>query len=181
MSIMNLDYVIAKVISRLSKNRHEKMSAFFRKAGIKVGERCNITCDIRTSESYLISIGNDVTVSIDVLFLTHDASVGKIFGKENGSDLLGRISIGNNCFIGARSTILPGITLANNIIVASCSVVTKSFTQENIIIGGNPARIIGTWDQLKEKTENKVYKLHGKKGSVARRVVESDLQRLIVK
>ena len=46
-----------------------------------------------------------------------------------------------------------GCTLANNIIVASGSVVCNSFVEENIIIGGNPARKIGTWDDFKNKGE----------------------------
>ena len=61
------------------------------------------------------------------------------------------ISIGDNCFLGQNSTIMYGCTLANNIIVASGSVVCNSFGEENIIIGGNPARKIGTWDELKCK------------------------------
>jgi serine acetyltransferase len=46
-----------------------------------------------------------------------------------------------------------GVTLGNNIIVASGSVVCDSFTDEKIIIGGNPARIIGTWDKLEAKSQ----------------------------
>ena len=55
-------------------------------------------------------------------------------------DTFGAISIGNNCFIGANSVILLGVTLADNIVVAAGSVVTKSFFENNIIIGGNPAK-----------------------------------------
>lgn len=45
-----------------------------------------------------------------------------------------------------------GVSLTNNIIVASGSVVCHSFSKSNIIIGGNPAHIIGTWDGLKSKS-----------------------------
>lgn len=44
-----------------------------------------------------------------------------------------------------------GVELAENTIVAAGSVVTKSFSQKNIIIGGNPAKIIGTWEKFREK------------------------------
>ena len=53
--------------------------------------------------------------------------------------------------MGANSTILYGVTIGNNILVAAGSVVTKSFTEENIIIAGNPARKIGTWDEYRKK------------------------------
>lgn len=66
-------------------------------------------------------------------------------------NLFGYITIGDNCFIGQRSTLMYGVTLANNIIVASGSVVVNSFDEERIIIGGNPAKKIGTWDDFAEK------------------------------
>lgn len=52
------------------------------------------------------------------------------------------IHIGKNCQIGIHAIILPGVTLGNNVIVGAGSVCTKSFLEDNIIIGGNPARLI---------------------------------------
>ena len=43
------------------------------------------------------------------------------------------------------AVINPGVTLGNNVVVASGAVVTKSFGS-NLVIGGNPARIIKTID-----------------------------------
>ena len=62
--------------------------------------------------------------------------------------------IGDNCFIGAKSTILYGVELADNIIVAAGSVVTKSFKNKNVIIAGNPARVINDWDNYSTKILN---------------------------
>lgn len=81
------------------------------------------------SEAYLISIGN----KYNHIYRT----IGKILGKENESDILGRIIIDSNCFIGARSILLYGISLPNNTIVVAGSVARKSFENSNIIIGGN--------------------------------------------
>ncbi len=52
------------------------------------------------------------------------------------------IQIGDNCWLGAGSIILPEVSLANNIVVGAGAVVTKSFNQSNIVIAGNPAKII---------------------------------------
>lgn len=51
------------------------------------------------------------------------------------------VTIGNRCWIGGHAVINPGVTLGNNVVVASGSVVTKSFG-DNVVIGGNPARVI---------------------------------------
>ena len=105
------------------------------------------------AEPFLVTIGDDCVISSDVAFVTHDYSINKV--TNSGSNLFGRIVIGNNCFVGQRSTILYGVHLANNIIVGSGSVVVSSFDEEKIIIAGNPAKKIGTWDGFCEKYESK--------------------------
>ena len=59
--------------------------------------------------------------------------------SSNFTDVFGKIVIGNNCFIGARSILLPGVELGPNTIVAAGSIVTKSFDGD-VVIGGCPAR-----------------------------------------
>lgn len=51
------------------------------------------------------------------------------------------VTIGDNCWICGHAVINPGVTLGNNVVVASGAVVTKSFG-DNVVIGGNPARVI---------------------------------------
>lgn len=51
------------------------------------------------------------------------------------------VSIGNNVFIGSDVTVLKGVTIGENSVVGSNSVVTKN-VPDNVIVAGNPARII---------------------------------------
>jgi acetyltransferase-like isoleucine patch superfamily enzyme len=56
------------------------------------------------------------------------------------------ISIGNDCWIGSKVTVLDGVTIGDGCIIAAGAVVTKSFPA-NSIIGGVPAK------RLKDRTE----------------------------
>lgn len=138
MGIRGAKYFFAKVKYKLLGSNDEIISNYFRKQGIEVGQNCHLYSDITTSESYLIHIGNNVTVSNSVQFLTHDNSICKVL--PNFTDLFGRIMIGDNCFIGSHTIILPGVNLTDNIIVAAGSVVTKSFYDDKVIIGGGTSQ-----------------------------------------
>lgn len=143
-----LKYLFAKIICRL-KNDDEVMCDYFRREGMRVGKNCHIYSNIATSESYLIHIGDNVTISNGVQLITHDNSICKVLPEF--TDTFGFINIGRNSFIGAKTVILPGVNLPDHTIVGSGSVVTKSFTEQRIIIAGNPAKKISTWDQYEQK------------------------------
>lgn len=88
-----------------------------------------------------ITFGNNVQLSWDSLITDSDAH--KIFA-ENG-DLINpnkEISIGNNVWIAANTTILKGSAILDNTVVSSNSLVNKKFTNGNCIIGGSPARVL---------------------------------------
>lgn len=53
------------------------------------------------------------------------------------------VTIGDNAWFGGGAIILPGVTLGNNVVVGSGAVVTKSFG-DNVVLAGNPAKIIKT-------------------------------------
>ncbi|WP_302589697.1 acyltransferase [uncultured Muribaculum sp.] len=52
------------------------------------------------------------------------------------------VSIGEKCWIGMNSIILPGVELGPHTIVGAGSVVTKSFVDGHCVIAGNPAKVI---------------------------------------
>lgn len=148
-----IGFWIAKLKEKIFNN-HEILYDYYRRGGGKIGKNCLICSSPMTREAYLIDIGDNVTVSTNVTFVTHDNSIKFLYPTK--SDIFGKIVIGNNCFIGENSIILYGVTLADNVIVAAGSVVTKSFRDSNIIIGGNPARIINTWERFSEKIKYNV-------------------------
>lgn len=70
-------------------------------------------------------------IAFDAAILTHDLTRGVRLHTR----------IGSNCFIGARSIIMPGIRVGNGSIVGAGAVVTRD-VPANVIVAGNPAKVI---------------------------------------
>jgi acetyltransferase-like isoleucine patch superfamily enzyme len=64
------------------------------------------------------------------------------------------ITIGKNCWIGAKVTILDGVKIGDNCVIAAGAVVTKSMPKGSLI-GGVPARVLKTIDE-NEKIHSQV-------------------------
>ena len=135
------------------------MNKYLLKKGVVMGDNPHVYSNISTTESYLIRLGDNVTISNDVQFITHDNSISKVI--QGVSDVFGEINIGSNCFIGAHSIVLYGVSLAKGTIVAAGSVVTKSVTEEGIIIGGNPAKKIGTTEEFAMRMQEVAINISG--------------------
>lgn len=106
-------------------------------------------CFFDPSFCFLISIGDNVTFSTRVHVLAHDASLKRTLGYSK----VGKVIISNNVFIGANTTILPGISIGDSAIVGAGSVVTKSIPAHEVW-AGNPARRICSLDEYKNKISN---------------------------
>ncbi len=157
-----IKYAVALIYSKIFGGGNNYIVGKLRNSGISIGEGTHIFSNIITSEPYLIKIGKYCTISTNISFITHDASVGAFLGRDNYSDLCGRITIGDHCFIGNNSILLYGVSLPDRTLVASGSVVTKSISEPGCIIGGNPARVIGRVDSFLEKNKGNMLSLHGK-------------------
>ncbi|MDE1515485.1 MULTISPECIES: sugar O-acetyltransferase [Vibrio] len=87
-----------------------------------------------------VRIGNNCFIAPQVGIYTATHPIDPI-QRNSGLEYGKPVTIGDNCWIGGHATINPGVTLGNNVVVASGAVVTKSFA-DNVVIGGNPARVI---------------------------------------
>ena len=100
---------------------------YARTIGVSIGEYCKLNGSPEWgSEPWLISIGNHSEISFDCVFITHDGSTWVFRDEEKFKNIIrfGKITIGEYVFIGARSTILPGVSIGNKSIIAAGSVVT---------------------------------------------------------
>jgi acetyltransferase-like isoleucine patch superfamily enzyme len=96
--------------------------------------------------NYKISIGDNVTIGgntviYDTDFHNLDPLIRNDKALDKNSAIKKKVTIGNNVFIGAHTTILKGVTIGDNAIIGACSTITKSIPN-NEIWGGNPARFI---------------------------------------
>lgn len=119
--------------------KHINPEKYARRIGVKIGKNFRIGMPNWGSEPYLISIGDHVTISCDVIFLTHDGGIWLFRDQKGYEDItkFGKIEIGDNCFIGCRSTLMPGVTMGNNSILGAHSLLTKSIPSGEIF-GGYP-------------------------------------------
>lgn len=128
------------------------IAEYFRKQGAQIGEENRITVRTFGSEPYLIKIGNHCTIAPDVTFLKHDGGTWVFTEEDPSLQKFAPIVINDNCFIGMRAIILGSVTIGPNSVVGAGAVVTKDVPPDTVV-AGNPARIICTILEYKEKVQ----------------------------
>jgi maltose O-acetyltransferase len=131
----------------------------YRSAGLRihspnVAERCRFTGDGGTTigrgtfvntdcvfDAFAaITVGEDCAIAMQVLITTssHDITAE---GRMSPEPIGKPVTIGNHCWIGARSTILPGVTIGEGCIVAAGALVAAD-CEPGALYAGVPARKI---------------------------------------
>lgn len=91
-------------------------------------------CPIHIGDNCMLAPG------VHIYTATHPLDAAeRISGVEYGKP----VTIGHNVWIGGRAIINPGVTIGDNAVIASGAVVVKN-VPANVVVGGNPARIIKT-------------------------------------
>ena len=127
-------------LSSMKRPRRERMAMQLdelRRSGVRIGDNVAIyNCIIDSSFPFLIEIGAGSIVT-HATILAHDASA-IVMGA---GIVVGRVSVGRRCFIGAGAVILPGVAIGDDSIVGAGSVVTKDIP-EGVIAAGNPCKVL---------------------------------------
>lgn len=108
---------------------------------LSVGDRSQLGSNARLNGD--ITIGHDVLMGPDVIMMatSHEFASVDIPINQQGARPEKPIVIGNDCWIGTRVIILPGVSLGDKCIVAANAVVTHSFP-DKCILGGVPAKVL---------------------------------------
>ena len=146
--------------NKIDPSDEKKLDKLIRKILGKTGENvkvhppfyCDYGCNISVGENFFANYGctildvNRVEIGkncmlapcVKIFSATHPVRAEE---RYNGVELGLPVKIGDNCWIGGGAIINPGVTLGDNVVVGAGAVVTKSFGN-NVVIAGNPAKII---------------------------------------
>lgn len=120
------------------------------KNSISIGNDTKICgrTELAAIENTSISIGDSCLFSSGISFRTGDShSVIDLYCKRLNPSK--NITIGKHVWIGQSVTVTKGVIIPDNCVVGIGAIVTKQFSETNIAIAGNPAKIIKqeiNWD-----------------------------------
>ncbi len=133
---------------------HKDPVQYFRSKGVAIGVGVEIfgaRLSSFGSEPYLVAIGDRVTISHGVDFITHDGGTRIARGKFPDAYLYGRVQIGDDCFLGAHSVLLPGAKVGAGSVIGCGSIVTGEIPPGVVAIGApaKPLRSVEEYIQRK--------------------------------
>ena len=134
-------YFAKHILEKMGTNVNVEKNAYF-SPSVSIGDNSGIgvNCELYGK----VVIGNNVLMGPEVVFYTsnHEFKDPTKPIIEQGSTEERTIIVEDDCWIGRRCIILPGVKISKGTVVGAGSIVTKSFPEYSII-GGNPAKIIG--------------------------------------
>lgn len=117
-----------------------------RARGVTIGEGTRIYgANVDKGHGRLITIGKNCQIS-EATFLAHDGASYLVCGYTK----IGRVTLGDNVFVGIGAIILPGVTIGDNAIIAAGAVVAKD-VPAGAVVAGNPARVISDYQTYAAK------------------------------
>ena len=142
---------------------HHVRRFFYRLAGVTIGRASSIHMGTKFYDPRNITIGQDsiigegtvldgraklvigdhVDIASEVMIYNSQHNVHAEHFADESAVVVAPVTIEDYVFVGPRAIILPGVTLKKGSVVGAGAVVTRN-TEENEIVGGVPAKVIGT-------------------------------------
>lgn len=158
-----MSFIKRKIISYLRKRGDDETARIesLRNMGVSIGEDVHFYGGahvfVDKNFPWMLSIGNHVHLTSGVHVICHDYSW--IVGKNYYHELLGgigKISIGNNVFIGTEAIVLMNSEIGDNVIIGAQSVVNGKIPS-NCVAVGSPAKPVMSLEEYWNRRKSKQY------------------------
>jgi acetyltransferase-like isoleucine patch superfamily enzyme len=120
------------------------LNALLETSRIKIGQKCGMSGAVICAKESVV-LGNNVQLGSGVVISDTDfhSMDYQVRGQEGDLEAAqsAPVSIGDDCFIGARAIVLKGVTIGARSIVGAGAVVVKDVPAD-VVVAGNPARIV---------------------------------------
>jgi carbonic anhydrase/acetyltransferase-like protein (isoleucine patch superfamily) len=118
-------------------------SVVAKEADVELGKGVNIGTNCRIASQSKITIGASTLIAAYCYIGPGNHQQGEGGGAliEQEMEIKGGVTIGSDCWIGARATILDGVTIGDNAIVGAHSLVRED-VPAGAVVAGTPARLI---------------------------------------
>lgn len=147
--------ILEKIERFWARTNSKRFVCWLKKRGVKIGDNVIFhqikNVDIDLTRPCLVEIGNNVHFTAGFTLLTHGYDwvvLRNLFHEVIASS--GKVTIGDNVFIGYNVTVLKGVSIGDNSIVGAGSVVTRSLPAHSVS-AGNPARVLCTIEEYHDK------------------------------
>lgn len=149
-----------RLYNETTETEQEKRTEILRELFGSAGNNIYIEPTFRCDYGYNIHVGENFYANFDCVMLdVCEIHIGKNcfiapgvhiytathplnpYERISGAEFGKAVTIGDNVWIGGRAVINPGVTIGNNVVIASSAVVTKD-VPDNVVVGGNPAKIL---------------------------------------
>ena len=107
-------------------------------SNIKIGYKSMICSYVKLNTNYSIEIGNNVGIGEYVDVWTHGSFPPVLQGYPSQ---FGKVSIGSNVWLPAKSTVMPGVVIGDNIVIGANSIINKNLPSGSLC-AGMPVKIL---------------------------------------
>ena len=109
---------------------------------IRVGENFYANFNLVILDGAPVTFGDNVFIAPNCGFYTAGHPLNPV-ERNKGLEYARPITVGDNVWIGAGVSVLPGVTIGNNCVIGAGSVVTRDIPDNSLAVG-NPCRVIKT-------------------------------------
>ncbi|ODA79260.1 hypothetical protein RJ55_04853 [Drechmeria coniospora] len=116
---------------------------------IAIGDNFYSNFNLVILDCGMVTIGNRVQFGpfVSIFAATHPTDVQ---ARRDGAEHAGTVNIGDDCWIGGNTTIMPGVTIGKGCTIGAGSIVTRSIPDFSVAIG-SPAKVVKTVEAVPDK------------------------------